>query len=666
MHLPVEAFSSVALLSVAIVLQAFSGVPLLFARGSNTAQRAAAFLAVLGSLLGLAAAFSSLLSGTRETYILDWGLPFGPAEIGIDPLSAFFLLPVCLIPGCAALYGTGYWPAQKHPQNAGRMTFFLGLLGAALTTVLIARDGVFFLIAWEIMAVAAYFALVTQDEKEEVREAGVLYLITTHFATLFLFALFSCLKSATGTFAFPAHASLVADGAVAWAIFATAVVGVGVKAGVMPLHVWLPSAHATAPSQVSAILSGVVLKMGVYGLVRVFSFFVNVPIWWGSIILTLGAVSAVVGVAFAIGQHDLKRLLAYHSIENVGIIMLGVGLALIGKTVQSPVLIALGMGGALLHTLNHATFKGLLFLGAGSVIHAVGTREMELMGGVSRRLPWTALAFLTGAVAICGLPPLNGFVSELLVYLGFFSATRSLEGVAAVLPALAAPALALVGGLALACFVKVYGAVFLGAPRSEEHAGGHEASPSMLVPMGILAAVCFVIGVAPIVMVVPLQNALATFAPSVAEVSLADLVPFSGVSALALALIVAALVLWFVVARRAARMPEGTAGTWGCGYLRPTPRMQYTPSSFGSMLVGWFSVALRPETHEAKVAGVFPGPAHFESHVPETTLERVYIPALGYLYRKTAPIRQLQHGRLHLYIGYTFITLVLLLVVTLR
>ncbi|UFS68788.1 hydrogenase [Geomonas sp. RF6] len=666
MHLPGEAFSSVALLSCAILLQAVSGIPLLFARGSGTAQRSAAGLMIAGSLAGFLGACSSLVGRVSATYTLPLGLPLGATELGIDPLSAFFLLPVFLICGCAALYSIGYRPAQKHPHGTGKMTFFTGILAAALTALLMARDGVLFLIAWEIMAVAAYFALTTQDEKKEVREAGILYLITTHCATLFLFALFSFLKVATGSFAFPANASLSAYGALGWSIFFCALLGFGLKAGVMPLHVWLPSAHATAPSHVSAILSGVVLKMGIYGMVRVFSFFVNIPIWWGSIVLALGAISAVVGVAFAIGQHDLKRLLAYHSIENIGIIMLGIGVALVGKTADAPALMALGMGGALLHTLNHATFKGLLFLGAGSVIHATGTREMELMGGVARRLPWTALTFLVGAVAICGLPPLNGFVSELLVYLGFFTATRSLDGVAAALPALAAPALALVGGLALACFVKVYGAVFLGVPRAEAHAGGHEAPVTMLVPMGILAALCALIGIVPVVLVVPLESALETFAPSVAGVALAEVAPFSLVSVMAVALVGGALLLWWSLRRGGAKLPQGAAGTWGCGYLRPTSRMQYTPSSFGSMLVHWFSGALRPETHEAKVAGLFPQPASFESHVPETMLERVYLPALAWLYRKSAVIRQLQHGRLHLYIGYTFVTLVLLMVLTVR
>ena len=338
------------------------------------------------------------------------------------------------------------------------------------------------------MALAAYFLISTEDEKPEVNEAGTLYMITTHIGTLGLFVLFPLLNLCTGSWLFPAAGSLEASSPVAAALFLTALFGFGMKAGIMPFHIWLPSAHANAPSHVSAVMSGVILKIGIYGLVRTLSFFHGVPLWWGCLVLSLGVVSGVVGVAFAIGQHDLKRLLAYHSIENIGIIFMGIGVALIGHTTGSTAMMMLGMAGALLHVLNHATFKALLFLGAGSVIHASGTREIDLLGGVARRLPYTALLFGIGAVAICGLPPLNGFVSELLIYLGFFRGIQG-TGIAAAAVALAAPALAMVGGLAVACFVKVYGIIFLGVPRSEDHAGGHEAGWQMLLPMSLLAAV---------------------------------------------------------------------------------------------------------------------------------------------------------------------------------
>jgi hydrogenase-4 component B len=649
---------------LAVACQGASGLPLLVRKGSAGAQRLAAALMLAGSLSGTIGALWSLLLPAPQTFALITGLPFGAGEIGIDPLSAFFLLPVFLVTGCSALYGVGYWPAREHSSNAGKLTFFLGLLSAALTALLLARNTVLFLVIWEIMALAAYFALTTEDEKPQVRDAGILYLITAHLGALALFASISLLKGATGSFLFPAPGSLSAQGGLAAGIFLTALLGFGLKAGIMPLHVWLPSAHANAPSHISAVLSGVVLKTGIYGLVRVLSGFFDLPAWWGCTVLVLGAVSGVLGVAFAIGQHDLKRLLAYHSIENIGIIMMGLGVALIGQTQGIPALVLLGMGGALLHVLNHATFKALLFLAAGSVIHATGTREIDLLGGVSRRLPWSSGFFLLGAIAICGLPPLNGFVSELMVYLGFFSSINSYHDIAGALPALTAPVLALIGGLAVACFVKVYGVVFLGAPRDSGHAGGHEAPASMLVPMALLSLVCLLVGLLPGLISLPLQNAVYSYRGQAAAKGLSELVPFGWLSLLGWGLLGAAALSALYLAQRARQLPPAVSRTWSCGYLRPDSRMQYSASSFADTLVSWFRGVLRPEVHRKEVEGIFPESGSLVSHVPEAVLEKVYLPFLEYLHRKTTPLRRLQHGKLNIYIFYTFLTLVALLVAT--
>ncbi len=654
------------LLLLAIACQALSGLPMLLRGGSGAAQRLSASLMLAGSLSGVAGALCALVFPAAAGYLVATGLPFHPFELGVDALSAFFLLPMFIVTGCAALYGVGYWPAAIHPANSARLNFFLGLLAASLTTILLAKSTVLFLIAWEVMAFAAFFALTAEDEKSQVREAGVLYLITAHVGALALFAMFSLLKGVTGAYLFPLQGTLSAQTGPATAIFLTALLGFGFKAGIMPLHVWLPSAHANAPSHISAILSGIVLKTGIYGMMRLFSAFVDPPLWWGGTLLLLGSVSAVAGVAFALGQHDLKRLLAYHSIENIGIILLGLGMALIGVSQGRPVLVALGAGGALLHVVNHALFKALLFLSAGAVIHATGTRQIDLLGGVARRLPYSAAFFLVGAVAICGLPPLNGFVSELMIYLGSFTAIRSSGPIAGALPALTAPLLALVGGLAVACFVKVYGVVFLGVPRSHTHALGREASRWMLLPMGLLSLCCFVIGLAPGLVARPLDNALSAYHAPAAGEGIGNLVPFGRLSLLALGLIAAAALVALFLRHRSERHPVQVGPTWGCGYLRPGRSMQYTASSFGAMLVGWFSALLRPEQRREEVSGHFPGPARHESHLPETVLQRIYLPFLEYLFRKVAPIRRLQHGKLNIYIFYTFITLVFLLALTSR
>jgi len=543
------------------------------------------------------------------------------------------------------------------------MTFFFGLMTATMSGVVLARDGISFLYAWEIMALAAYFLVSTEDEKREVNEAGTLYMITTHIGTLGLFALFPLLNLLAGSWHFPAAGSLEASSPLATALFLTAIFGFGMKAGIMPFHIWLPSAHANAPSHVSAAMSGVILKVGIYGLVRTLSFFHGVPLWWGCFVLLLGVVSGVVGVAFAIGQHDLKRLLAYHSIENIGIIFMGIGVALIGQATGSVAMMTLGMAGALLHVLNHATFKALLFLGAGSVIHATGTREIDLLGGVARRLPYTALLFGVGAVAICGLPPLNGFVSELLVYLGFFRGVQG-AGIAAAATALAAPALAMVGGLAVACFVKVYGIVFLGVPRSDAHVAGHEAGWPMLLPMTLLALLCAVIGLAPGLFESLLQRASLAALPAVLAGGvqpLGELVPLSLLTAMGITLLVLLALLFLWYRYRLAAAPGGETVTWGCGYQRPLARMQYSASSFAQMLTALYAFALKPAIHKPHISGIFPGRAGFHSHVPEAVLELVYIPALIRLSERFAGVRKLQNGVLQQYVLYTLVTLIVLL-----
>lgn len=651
------------LLLGAVLLAALSGLPALLKLLSPVpAQRLSVFLIAVATILGLGAALSSLLSGNSTSYLVALSLPFGPHILALDPLSALFVIPILLVACSCSIYSLGYWPADHHPRTTRKITFFFGLLVAALLWVLVARSTGLFLIGWEIMALAAYFVLTTNDDEEEVRTAGSLYMICTHTGTLSLFALFSLLAAQTGSFLLPQAASLDGSTPFATAVLLLALLGFGLKAGIMPLHIWLPSAHANAPSHISAIMSGVILKIGIYGLVRTLSCFTNIPLWWGITILALGVISGVVGVAFAIGQHDLKRLLAYHSIENIGIIYIGIGVALIGAHNGSSLLILLGMGGALLHVINHALFKSLLFLGAGSIIHAIGTREIDRMGGLLRRMPWTAFFFLVGAVAICGLPPLNGFVSELLIYLGLFNGAMQGSGAAAV--ALAAPFLALVGGLAVACFVKVFGVVFLGTARTDQAALAHEAGSSMKLPMALLALVCTTIGLLPALVAPLLDRAVTTWYPGLAasDLRLAVAAPLGWVTLLGLALLVA-IALFHRISQR--RSSDPTSETWGCGYLAPTSRMQYSASSFAEMLIKLFAGILRPDCHQPEVSGSFPSSTRFESHVPEAVLERVYLPFLTWANQKLTPLRHLQHGHLHLYILYTLLTLIALLVIPL-
>ncbi len=655
------------ILLLAIALMLLSGLPgcLLSAR-SAAGQRLAVGLLLAGSLLGLAAVALAFGAPQAPALSLPWGLPLSRFAVGLDTLSAVFLLPVFVVPACGAVYGLGYWKQAEHPANGRRLNLAYGVLAGAMALVVIARDGMLFLLAWEIMALAAYFAATAEDDKPEVRRAGWIYLIATHVGTLCLFALFALWRHATGSFALEAHLGLPA--ATANALFALALVGFGFKAGLMPLHVWLPGAHANAPSHVSAVMSGVMLKMGVYGLVRLTALLPGGEVWWGATLLAAGACSSVAGIAYAIGQRDLKRLLAYSSIENIGIIAMGLGLALLGRChgapAGHPAWVVLGLGGALLHVWNHALFKSLLFFNAGAVIHATGTREIDRMGGLAKRAPRVMALFVVGAVAICALPPLNGFASEWLLYLGLFQTLG--QGGAPGLPAaaLAVVALAAAGALAVACFVKVLGAVFLGAPRAEATArAAHDPDAAMLGPMALLAGGCAALGLAPFLATPLLDAAVRSwFPPAAAASSLASAAPLAcfTVADLALLALAGAVLALLRAALRKQAVRRGP--TWDCGYARPTARMQYTGSSLGNSLVRLTSFLLWPRDCRTALRGLFPRPSAFKSLVPDAVLDRLATPLFLAAGRYLPRLRVLQQGQTHLYVLYILIVMIVLLV----
>ena len=632
-----------ALAAVALVAVS-GGAALALRRAPELAQRAACALLVVGAALGLGAAALTLAGGEAAQIDARWSVPGGALALRLDALSAIFLVPVFAIPAAGSLFGLAYFPQARRGAEAIRLQLWYGLVTAAMALVVLAANAMLFLVAWEVMALCGFLLVLTEHEKPAAQRAAFVYLTATHVATLALFALFALLGSAAGSFDFShiARAGLPATPGV----FLLALLGFGMKAGLMPFHFWLPGAHAAAPSHVSALLSGVLLKTGIYGLLRVTGFFAAPPLWWGLALLTVGALSAVLGVAFALAQHDLKRLLAYHSVENVGIIALGVGLALVGRAVGDPSLVLLGFAGGALHVVNHALFKALLFLGAGSVDHACGTRELDRLGGLARAMPLTAGLFLLGAVAISGLPPLNGFVSEWLVYLGALRAVSSPSPVVA-WAVLAAPVLALVGGLAAACFAKVFGTVFLGTPRTDLAAKPRESPRAMLAPMALLATPCLLIGLFPSLLVPALHRACAAWmrlAPSaLGEAASVAATSARAVTAAAAALLVAAAALGVWRQRRTRGAP--VSDTWGCGYARPTARMQYTGSSFAEMLTLRFGWAFFPRARVVPPRGAFPREASFSSHVPDTVLDVALLPVLRSASWGAERVRRLHRGQ---------------------
>jgi hydrogenase-4 component B len=679
---------SLRLILAAAALMAASGLPsILLPRRSPWGQRVAALAMAAAGALGLAAlalagTFAASGGSGFASLSLAWRLPWGNFAVALDPLSAVFLALVFVVPPLGSIYGLGYWKQAEKPRSAPRLQIAYGFLAGAMALVLVARDGALFLVSWEIMALAAFFAATASDEGPALRRAGWVYLVATHAGTLCLFAMFAIWNQATGSLALSPSALIPAPAADA--LFVLALAGFGFKAGLAPLHFWLPDAHANAPSHVSATMSGVMLKMGLYGILRMGELLPTPPAWRGWTLLGLGALSALAGIVLAIGQRDIKRVLAYSSVENLGIAAMGAGLALLGAASGSPILVALGLGGALLHAWNHGLFKSLLFLGSGALAHAAGSRDIERMGGLAKKLPLLAALFLLGSAAISALPPLNGFAGELLLYLGFLEPLLHAEGTVQAV-AVAAIVLAMVGALALACFVRLYGTVFLGAARDREvalrvdavKAAGHWGGlgPAMLAPMILLALGCAFIGLFPASVLPAIQAAAVSWAgtsPATtmsgeALPALASAAPFGAISAIGLALVAAVAAL--LALPRLARRKAASGPTWDCGYASPTARMQYTASSFGDTIARLFAGrALRrreprlggPVAADPAGAAFFPAPSRLEAELPDPVLDRAVLPAASRIGGLLPRFKFFQTGETQLYVLYVLLIAIIL------
>jgi len=640
------------MLDVALVLLAacsWIGASLLSLSGKLD-ERWSRWLGLCGALVGILGAGHGLLGGDPSR--LDFPFWHGTARLESDALSAAFLLPLHLVAGLGVAYGKEYWPLN-HLRGTGRsLRFHYGLLVAAMTCLLVARHGLVFLLAWEVMAVCAFFLIGTDHELSEVRHASWVYLVCTHTGTALLTAMTILLARRSGSLLWlpiPAGPSPL-DG---W-ILLLAILGFGFKAGFLPLHFWLPSAHAGAPSHVSAMLSAVMLKMGIYGILRVSGLLPAIPRGFGAALLALGALSAVYGVGNALAQRDYKRLLAYSSIENLGIIGMGVGLGLAGRANHDPWLVALGFGGAVFHVWNHALFKSLLFFGAGSVLHATGTRDMEALGGLASRMPRTALLLFPAVLAVSALPPFNAFLSEWFLYRGIFASLSSGYLWSA---ALALVALAFTGGLAAVAFAKFYGILFLGTPRSPAASHAHDPSRAMLLPMAILACLCLGTGLAGPLLLPSLDRIVAVAAPG-GSVPLGpglgtDLRFLVGAETLLLAVAFTAYHWW-----RRALVPPGRAEfrppTWDCGYALTLPRAEYTGSSFSD---AWAPVLPGLKARIRRLTGNFPKPVAFRSEFRDVVGERYLGPRMERLAARLLRFRRLQPGYLSVYILYVLLAL---------
>jgi hydrogenase-4 component B len=623
-------------------------------RMPSVADRAFAALVTGGGLMAAFPAIATLADGRSRMVRLPPIGPGGAWVFGLDRLSAWFLFTILAAGTMIAVYGTDYLAPERHERPIAAAHGLLAVLLVALCGVVTSQAVVPFLVAWEVMAVSAYLLVVFESERADVRRAGLIYLVLTHVSTIALLAMFAGWGRNAPELTFGALADTRVADAPGRVILALALVGFGIKAGVVPVHFWLPGAHAAAPSHVSALLSGVMLKMGIYGLLRMMSLLGVLPAWWGWTLLGLGLVSGVLGVLWALAQHDLKRLLAYHSVENIGIILLGMGVGALGMTYGQPVVAVLGLTGALLHTLNHALFKSLLFLGAGAVGRATGTRMIDQLGGVGRWMPLTAVTFLVGSVAIVGLPPLNGFVSEWIVLQALLRSGAAAGGIRVAV--VTAAGLGLIGGLAVACFTKVNGVVFLGRPRSSGGVPPVECGPASVGPMLALAAACLALGVYPALAVGPAMDVGMSIArgASIADAGLAALgASLPRVALLALTLLGLSALLWLVRGYLLARSGVATSVTWAGAGAPLTARMQYTASSYAAPLLGAFGAVAG-----VRVRAAAPG---FHSEPIDLVLDGTVFPVWRRLARLAHEARLLQAGRLRWYLLYVILTVLALL-----
>ena len=644
-----------ALLLLTAVVTALAGRSDRVARVTGTAGT------VIACGVGLAASLAALLRGERSTVGFDWALPVGALRFGIDPLSSFFLVCIFLVAGLAAVYGAAYLLSYAGRRRLVPALVFYPVLVGAMAAVVLARDAIVLIIAWEIMSVSSFFLVTFEHDRAEVRRAGMLYLTASQAGVVFLFILFALLGRAAGSYTFDAFGATTPTPHLANIAFLLAVVGFGAKAGFWPLHIWLPDAHPAAPTHVSALMSGVMIKMGIYGLLRTLPFLGPPPAWWGGVMIVVGSVSGVAGVLLALAQHDLKRLLAYHSVENIGIIALGIGIGLVAVSQHHPLVASLGFGGALLHVLNHGLFKGLLFQCAGSIQQATGTRDIESLGGLLRGMPVTGALFLVGSVAICGLPPLNGFVSEWLIFVGAVRGGAVFVPGWTVFAIAVVAALALIGGLATACFVKAFGIMFVGQPRSDAARNVHEPGAAMRGAMMVSALLCVTIGLWPAGAVRLVASATADLMGA-RDGGFPPLPPLGAITRAALALGTLVALLALLRAALLRRRVVRSAATWGCGYEAPTARMQYTAESFARPLLEPFAPLIGARLDRQGPEGPFPAFARYERHVGDMAGERFLIPAYQRVLRLFSHVRGLQHGRIQLYLAYILVTLVVLLV----
>ena len=634
------------------------------------------------ALSGLACMIACLLSLTGSDGFaiqLPMGLPWLHWHLHFDTLSAFFLGIIGVISFAVSLFGPGYIREYRHHHySLTVLGLATSLFVAGMQFVVLADDAFAFMIAWELMSVSSYFLVAFEHRESANRRAAFLYLLMAQIGALLILLSFGVLASVAGDFTFDTFRAVTLSPLWAGIAFGLSLAGFGMKAGIVPLHVWLPEAHPVAPSHISALMSGVMVKIAVYGFIRLSFDLLGEPQWtWGVIILLVGSLTALYGVLYALMQNDLKRLLAFSTVENIGIIYIGLGLSMIFFGVNQPTFGVLGMIAALYHTLSHALFKSLLFLGAGAIIQHGHERNLEHMGGLIHRMPWTSLFFLIGCISISALPPFNGFVSEWLTFQTALQATSLSSGTLRAVIPITAALLALTGALAAACFVKVYGIAFLGRPRGRRVHHAHEATKGMVWAQGLLATLCLVFGVFPSTVIEALNRVtneltghgvgaaisqgwmwLTPVAPAIASYN----------APVVLLGMLVALGIWasvYLLRKRRRQHAVQRQEPWDCGFGPLTARMQYTATSFAMPIRQIFQpIWLLREQSVRQMSPLLPTQPlelRYLIHTDDISWNYFYQPIENIVRATARKISRIQTGHLRHYLAYSFFTLIILL-----
>lgn len=646
---------------ISLCLLLLGGIVSIFVK-ENYKMKLCAVVTGISNFLLVLPSIVCLLTGVSFSSQIYLPPVFGNINFVIDPLSAFFIIIISFLSFLGTVYACGYIkPYFNKGMNLSSHTFFLMILIASMIGVLTIQNSLFFLVLWEIMSLSSFFLVIFEGHKKEVLSSGIKYLVYMHISMVFILAAFVILNIQSSSFNFSDFSTVLNHNTkLANVVFLLAFIGFGTKSGFLPFHNWLPDAHPAAPSHVSGIMSGVMIKTGIYGILRTILFIGFPSKFVAYMVLCVSIISALWGVLYAITQHDIKRLLAYHSLENIGIIGIGIGIGLLGMVYSNPVVAMFGFGGGLLHILNHAIFKPLLFFGAGGIYKQTHTRDVELLGGLIKNMPYTSLLFIIGSVAICGLPPFNGFISEILIYAGMVMGLVKANNIAVFMTLIISLAsLAIIGTMAILCFTKVTGVMLLGNPRSEQAKSvSSDVEKVMLIPMFILAILTGLIGVFP-------QYAIFSVLTPVIEIIRSDLILQIIAPMLDLLGLLSLVLFMFLVTvllimglRMLINKKYRIYNTWGCGYDRGNERMQYTASSYADLFISTLKPMFKRIAHIKKPKELFPKDAYYEMEIED--LEEAYIvkPLIKLDEKLLSRFERIQNGNMQQYILFGLIFLV--------